>query len=262
MNKIYSKALHRLETYDKTESNILEWASPILFFGKLKTAKIATVGLNPSNKEFLDNHSTELNLEQRRFHTLDSLNLGSWKEAGTHEIRMLIKSCEEYFNNNPYNTWFKRLDYIVSGSSKSYYFPSQEVCHLDLIPFATKRKWGELSNFDKNILLNRDIDILKDLLAESEVTYLILNGRSVVKYFEKAFGIHLDSYHNKSLDLIRNNSAIVKGICYEGMIKNLDGDTNKTIHILGYNHNIQSSFGISSQVMKELRNWITSKIKL
>ncbi len=46
---------------------------PVLAFGDLFKAGIATVGLNPSRREFLDNHGRELDGPKRRFETLGSL---------------------------------------------------------------------------------------------------------------------------------------------------------------------------------------------
>src|SRR5690606_13738995 len=109
----------------------------------------------------------ELDLSDRRFHTINSLQLDSWAQIDDNQIDQLMASCNEYFSTNPYDNWFKRLDFLVSGTGKSYYFPSGEVCHLDLIPFATKTKWGELKSHVRNKLLKENADILADLLTES-----------------------------------------------------------------------------------------------
>lgn len=263
MNEIYKKALNRLDKYKEAEPEILHWGSPILFFGSFENAKIATVGINPSDKEFVDNDNIELDLSDRRFHTVNSLQLPFWAGADDYQISQLISSCNDYFNNNPYDIWFKRLDFIVSGTSKSYYFPSNEVCHLDLIPYATKTKWGDLENIVKNRLLNDNTDLLTAVLAKSNIEYLILNGASVVKNFQNIFNIKLERNHYEPIDLKRNGLNVVQGFCYEGKIDKLHGQyLNHEIIVLGYNHNIQSSFGISSTVIKALRDWITSKITL
>src|SRR5436309_318262 len=46
---------------------------PVLFFGQLGTGRAATVGLNPSDREYLDRHGNELTGSAQRFHTLGSL---------------------------------------------------------------------------------------------------------------------------------------------------------------------------------------------
>ena len=51
-------------------------ALPVLFFGDIFTARVATVGLNPSDQEYLDSHGTELDGVKRRFETLASLGAG------------------------------------------------------------------------------------------------------------------------------------------------------------------------------------------
>ena len=46
---------------------------PILFFGDLFTARAVTIGLNPSDREYLDAYGAELKGDDRRFKTLTSL---------------------------------------------------------------------------------------------------------------------------------------------------------------------------------------------
>ncbi|HCI3116061.1 TPA: hypothetical protein NOV40_004615, partial [Salmonella enterica] len=61
-----------LDDENLRQSGIISYASPIPAFGSLSRAKIATLGLNPSNNEFLDLNGKELDGQQRRFHTLNS----------------------------------------------------------------------------------------------------------------------------------------------------------------------------------------------
>jgi hypothetical protein len=262
MISLYKESLQRLESYKKSQPAILHWGCPILHFGNLRRAKIATLGLNPSDKEFLNKYNNELDSINRRFHTLNSLNLDSWDQANTSHIKELIDSCDNYFNHNPYDRWFKKLDFLISGTSKSYYFPSNDVCHLDLFPFATKIKWGALHRSVKNKLIEENADLLIELINRSEIQYLILNGISVVKGFQKAFGIDLNRSRHEAIDLIRTNGDVVKGYFYEFSGYLNTNSINREIQILGYNHNIQSSFGINSKVINALRHWITSKVKL
>ena len=46
---------------------------PVLFFGDLLTARVATVGINPSWQEYLGPDKRELTGNRRRFETLTSL---------------------------------------------------------------------------------------------------------------------------------------------------------------------------------------------
>jgi hypothetical protein len=42
------------------DSNVIPWACPIPSFGDLTRARVATLGLNPSNREFVDERGNEL----------------------------------------------------------------------------------------------------------------------------------------------------------------------------------------------------------
>ena len=84
-------------------------------------SKIATIGLNPSNREFLDVEGKELDKELRRLQTLNSLGIQNWSEIKEEHINVIIDACQCYFENNPYNGWFRILDDLISGTSTSYY---------------------------------------------------------------------------------------------------------------------------------------------
>ncbi|ECV5244931.1 thymidylate synthase, partial [Salmonella enterica subsp. enterica] len=137
-----------LDDENLRQSGIISYASPIPAFGSLSRAKIATLGLNPSNNEFLDLNGKELDGQQRRFHTLNSLSLNKWSNIDNKSLNLIAESCNDYFKNNPYDRWFKPLDNLISGSGFSYYGDKSNSCHLDLVPFATHKKWSYLSNHE------------------------------------------------------------------------------------------------------------------
>ena len=59
------------------KANVIPWSSPVISFGDLSRARVATLGLNPSNREFVDDAGIELDGPSRRFPTLRSLKLDS-----------------------------------------------------------------------------------------------------------------------------------------------------------------------------------------
>jgi hypothetical protein len=242
-------------------SDIINWAAPVISFGNVENSKIATLGINPSNREFVDLNNVELNDNERRFYTLNSLNLKNWSSIQDNQLEKIISSCNDYFVSNPYDGWFKQLDFIISGSSMSYYFPSREACHLDLVPYATHSKWSNLSSNQKAILLDESIDILGEILKASSIKVIILNGKTVVDNLQKISKTNLEIEHIKDWTLPRNNTENVKGFSYSGYISKIGNiNLNKKIKILGFNHNIQSSFGVTTEVKKSIRDWITKKI--
>lgn len=77
--------------------DVINWAAPIPYFGDPCKATIATVGLNPSDREFVSSEGTELTDSARRFHTLASLELTSWNELAPAQLESIHTSCTEYF---------------------------------------------------------------------------------------------------------------------------------------------------------------------
>jgi hypothetical protein len=252
--------IERLNNPSLFEASVIPWGSPIASFGDISNSKIATLGLNPSNREFVDEKGNELKGGQRRFHTLNSLGLDSWSEAKDKHLTLIAELCDEYFSRNPYDGWFKRLDYIISGTSMSYYFPSGEACHLDLIPYATALKWAELGQQHQDLLLELTSDSLGLLLKSSSIKMIVLNGQTVVENLEKISGISLKRTHMPSWTLPRKSGEGVHGYSYTGTINKIGNVKLKNeILVLGFNHNIQSSFGVTSQVQTSIRNWVTRK---
>ena len=183
MHEITEYLLNLMLSDALKDSGIISWASPVPSFGNVKTSRVATLGINPSDKEYLSNDGIELEGNNRRFHTLSSLEIQSWSNAGPSEIEKILSTCNEYFKNNPYNSWFRPLNKIVSGTSHSYYDEIFNATHLDLVPFATKSKWSTLNKSQQQILLESSADTLGRILNHSNIELLILNGHSVVERF-------------------------------------------------------------------------------
>lgn len=254
-----TELVDRLSDPKLLKLDVITWGAPVPTFGNLDGAKIATLGLNPSNKEFVDNGGNELMGNDRRFHTLNSLGLDAWEDAQPSHLNSIVELCNEYFSRNPYDGWFKRLDYLISGTSMSYYFPSSGACHLDLIPYATSTKWGELTNWQRNTLLEQYGDILGELLRKSSIKLLVLNGRSVLDNFNKISDVNYEVTLMDEWCLPRKSTGVL-GFAYEGTCKIIGGvPLNQPLHILGFNHNIQSSYGITTGVQESIRKWIASK---
>ncbi|KPM48332.1 hypothetical protein [Jiulongibacter sediminis] len=240
-----------------TIDSVIKWASPVPVFGNIGKAKIATLGLNPSNLEFVDKDGKELRNHSRRFQTLESLGLKDWRDLNLKHVDLIVNDCLNYFQKNPYDAWFKKLDYVISGTQKSYYFPSQEVCHLDIVPYATSTKWGNMNQADKGVLIKKTSDFLSQILISSDIGFLVLNGQGVINIFEEVFDITLNKKLDDSISLPRTNNRRVAGYIYEGILNLEIQDKSKKINVFGFNHNIQSSYGISSKISKEIRNRFT-----
>ena len=251
--------IDRLDNPAMDEVGIIRWGCPVPSFGDLPKAKLATLGLNPSNREFVDEKGQELDGPLRRFHTLNSLGLKSWAEVDAWHLRSIIDSCCSYFSNNPYDAWFKRLDQVVSSTGVSFYGRQSEAAHLDLIPYATEHKWTELSARQRSTLLNVAADTLALLLRDSLVRVLLLNGQSVISNFEEIAGIRLQREHIPDWSLARAEKPHVAGFSYRGKVDMISGvSLGHEVLVLGYNHNLQSSFGVTKEVIQAISEWVAS----
>lgn len=256
MNPALAELVTRMSEPALRATAIIPWSSPVPAFGDLASSRVATLGLNPSNREFVDENGRELNGSVRRFHTLTSLGLHSWREATPSHYKLIDETCRQYFSTNPYDLWFRKLDRLITGTGFSYY--SGSACHLDLIPYATACKWTELTSGQRERLLSRTSDTLGLLLKNSPVQLLVLNGRSVVERFEALASTRLRKRVFQSWALPRRSEVDVPGVGYVGTVDTVAGvKIGRSISILGFNHNIQSSFGVTRTVTDAIASWVT-----
>lgn len=247
----------RLDSSAVSGTNVIRWGCPVPSFGDLSNSQVATLGINPSNREFMDELGNELQGASRRFHTLRSLGLKSWSEADARHLHLIMESCRTYFLGNPYNRWFKILDQVIMGAKASYYGGLSGACHLDLIPYATASKWTELSTHQRLSLLTVAGDTLGLLLRDSPIRLLILNGRSVVEKFQNIADCYLESQEMPAWSLPRQSKLDVAGIAYNGVVDTISGiELGHKLLVLGFNHNLQSSFGVTTEVIQAIRVWI------
>jgi hypothetical protein len=207
----------------------------------------------------VDRAGRELDGPARRFHTLRSLGLHHWSGVTPRHLRLITQTCRRYFLRNPYDAWFKALDHVIAGTRASYYGGSLAACHLDLIPYATSRKWTDLLPRERSFLLARVGDALGLLLRESPVRLLIVNGASVAQRLQDLAGIQLEQQPMNEWSLMRRHPPHVLGLAYQGAVRTVAGVTlRREILVLGFNHNIQSSFGVTTDVRRAIRHWIAS----
>ena len=228
------------------------WA-PVPYFGDIANSTVATVGLNPSNKEFEDDDGEELRYSERRFHTLNSLGIEFWSEISGRDLISIKESCDNYFDRNPYWRWFGKLRPIISELNVSF---GSCACHLDLVPYATNEKWSNLSQVQRRGLLEVNRSTLTDLVWSSPLRVLVLNGTGVIEGFKRAFRVRLEPQPMTSLDLPWTHGKR-RGCSYRGRLENLAGEaaSSSGILVLGYNHNIPGTPGVN-RVIPTIGRWI------
>lgn len=245
--------IDKLETYTSVAPSVIEWSCPVPFFGDLRNSRVATVGINPSNREFVSEYGLELTGAARRFPTLGSLKCLDWSEVTSVQVREIIDACLDYFNACPYDRWFRVLERIIQPAGFSFYGQGALACHIDLVPYATAQKWGTLSSLERRNLLMTSGDAMGRMVRDSKLKLLILNGRSVISEFERISSVSLDRVRRPSWDLPRTSGTPVEGYSYHGEVSKIgDVHLEAPLGVVGYNHNLQSSFGVTSQVISEI----------
>lgn len=246
LNETLDRMINRLNSGAIGGTSVIPWAAPIPSFGDPKS-KVATLGLNPSPREFVDTFGEVLRGDSQRFHTLESLRLMSWATAGERHVQLIWDACRFYFSKNPYE-WFEPLEKTISDAGFSYGAPFSNTCHFDLVPFATENTWGNLYPEQRSRLLNASKDTLGFLLRDSSVEVLILNGQDVVDEFQP---IADNTLTVSSLD---GSSATA----YKGKISALsDVPLGRDVHVLGFSAYIQRA---TNQDATAIRQWITRSI--
>jgi len=208
---------------------VVPGSTPVVAFGDVLKAKVATLGWNPSRREFLDPDGNELVGDRRRLETLTSLGETDLASASEDAVRRVFDACNNYFHCCPNRRWFNRLKPILKGAGACYYEGS--ACHLDLVQWATDPVWGKLRLHpsDKIKVIQEDLPFLRHQLSQQNFRLLLLNGGGIVKEYEKQFGVHLTE-----LPLTDD-------------LKLFTGHDIRGLKVIGWNINVQGTFGVSNK---------------
>lgn len=163
-------------------------ALPVLFFGDLFAAEIATVGLNPSDHEYVDQSGVELTGTQRRFETLTSLGAVSRAALTDDQCARAIETMRTYYQREDrIYAWFRGLFRVVEAMDYSY--RAGQVAHLEIVQEATRPAWAELERLaalETKTLFASDRQFLRWQLRNFPVRAVVCNGRTV---FDEARGL-------------------------------------------------------------------------
>ncbi|RMB62324.1 hypothetical protein [Tessaracoccus antarcticus] len=158
--------------------NIVPGCTPVVFRGNQPGARIATVGINPSIREFLTQHGAEWAGPQRRFETLSSLAIPALRHAEDADIERIVQRSLDYFTGNPYRSWFDPMESLVQELFSASYVDAS-ACHLDIVQWPTRPLWGQLDLSTRRELVAGGIDLLLKQLASNTLQAVYLNGRTV-----------------------------------------------------------------------------------
>ncbi|WP_347157221.1 hypothetical protein [Pontibacter chitinilyticus] len=231
-----------------SHSCVVKDSIPVICFGNLNTARVATLGLNPSKNEFL-NKGQLINGNNKRFENLKTLDGADLSHLNKDQIQKALSSCINYFHNNPYNRWFNHIEnYILNKLNVSYY--NGTCCHLDLVQWATDPVWGKLNKETKSQLMTDDFPFLKEQLLRSNINTLLINGSGATRYFCS----QLQAKASEEDVLQVGNMK-----CRVAALEINLGD--KEMMVYTWSQNLQSSPGMTNFMKDAIGNWVKANIQ-
>lgn len=163
---------------------------PVLFFGDLFKSRAATVGINPSHREYLDHAGRELVGMARRFENLSSLGAINRTTLTDSQCYRAVATMRGYFRpNKPAYEWFQPLQRVLRGMGLQY--ENGEVTHLDLVQEATNPTWSGLAQVkreDAESLLRADEGFLRWQLGAFRLGLIVCNGKTPLEAVQKMVG--------------------------------------------------------------------------
>ena len=172
------------------------------------------------------------------------LGISDLANAPASKIEQVLQDCDSYFQRNPYGAWFDKLEQVLQGGKASYYDGS--ACHLDLVQWATKPTWGNLSPQEiRNRLISADAEFLRQQLTKESVRLLLANGKSVIDQLRQRHDARL-----MEVDGIRNYDT---RFCVGTIFDN--------VRVIAWSTNLQSSFGVTSEWRTAIANRVAQLVR-
>lgn len=227
INQLVEFTCNKIEFMSRPRDCDVVWGStPVVSFGDFTKAKVATLGINPSSKEFKDDSQSATTnglfpVGKKRLADGESLGILSTDPldddtatyvTGADGAKEIWENCRDYFKSpNAYWPWFKDLEKIVNFTGRSY--KDDTACHLDLSPWATDPVFSGLTKDQQQKLLLGESDFLRWQIAKSNIELVIFNSA-------QAFGRlnELEDFHIVESGIIRYTSGGAKRTSnfYEG----------------------------------------------
>ena len=244
-NEIQERLIQRTMSAYPLHAPIVEGSTPVVSFGDCTTARVATLGINPSYEEFQDSDGVILKADKKRLVDHESLG-GDFRNGLTEsQAEKVVTGCSSYFSKRPFD-WFDEIENVALKPNGMSY-RSGEACHLDIIQWATNPIWSKITNQKECAsLLENDSEFLRFQITSQNYDFIFLNGNTVIKQL-------------KSLNLVKlRHSGFTPfghGVRRSRLWLGELGNTK----FIGWNLNIQRHETTSSN-KEALSSWITGQI--
>lgn len=247
-DRVAPEVAARLREDPPLDHGVIPGSLPVVSFGDFATAGVATISLNPSDKEFLDNHGNWLLGRRRRLESLNSLGLTSPSQLTDELIKQVLQRNNDYFSGNPFLSWFSHLNRLLLRAGVGSYFDGS-ACHLDLVQWSTKPKQGQLAPGVWPALVERDRRFLQWQLEHSNIKVVLANGKGVVDQLQTA-GL---------LGPVETQSITFAGTKKGRTLRVFKSAIGPTV-LLGWN--LPLAQGVADDGIEKLAAWIAGQLRL
>ena len=184
MSDVPAEVAARIRRPAPVGHSVVEGSLPVVSFGDYRTAQVATLALNPSSLEFLDQQGGYLLEDCRRLASLVSMQRAEPEQLSDADVAQVFSDSNTYFGRNPYKPWFRWLENLMTCTTLGSYCDGT-ACHLDLVQWATKPAQGKLTADVWQRLVDEDRNFLTWQLGETPARTVLVNGASCVGWLEK-----------------------------------------------------------------------------
>lgn len=195
-------------------------STPVVSFGDFTTARLATLSINPSSREFTQGR-TLLPIGKKRLIDKQTLGIDLVDPIRKEHAETIWQGCVDYFGvgGNPLN-WFTELGKVLGGAGRSY--TDGMTCHIDLVQWATSPAWGgQIPEKFRQKFLEQDYEFFKWQVSQPHIEALVVNGRQPYEVLKKTDGFVLREVGTYSY-LVKKKT--VKSTFFEGR-----GPSNKKV---------------------------------
>jgi len=218
--------------------SVVPGSTPVVVFGDLRTATVATLGFNPSKNEFVTNHGAPVG--PRRLATYESLDVETLTTATDEQVARVLTECYEYFQHHPYCAYFNPSENLLRATVGASYLDGT-ACHLDLIQWATDPVFGKLPGAVCKKLIAADQEFLRQQCLSENVRLVLLNGAGVI-----------DAVRKMGVDLVESEPAVAD----DRVAKVVVGEEYGA-RFIGWNRFLPGAFGVTNA----LRQAIYARVK-
>lgn len=186
MSDLPPQIVDRIRKELPAECCVLPGSLPVVSFGDLSGARVATLSLNPSSAEFLSNKGEWLLGSRRRLASLVSLGESDPRELDDDAVTRVLRDSNAYFAGpNWYRQWFGRLEALLAAASLGSYLDGT-ACHLDLVQWCTDPIQRYVPSAAWRRLVETDREFLGWQLRQHSLAVILVNGMSCVQELQAA----------------------------------------------------------------------------